>query len=463
MTTTTRPPQHDTGERLSFREKLAYGAGDTASNFVWGTLMTFLTYFYTDIYGLPGAAVASLFLFTRVLDGVTDLAAGAVADRTRTRWGKFRPYLLWMCAPLAVTFVLTFTTPPWEGTAKVVYAWVTYNLVMLAYTAINIPYSALSGVMTGDPAERTRLNSYRMIMAQAGGLIVNAATLPLIAALGAGDDRKGYFLTACLFGVAIVVLFLFSFAGTRERIAPPPAQSAALRDDLRMLARNLPWIILFSAGILNMIFLIVRGSVTVHFYKYALGLGGGEPDFILPGGLRFHKISALLVLGSIFFIAGAALTSRVAGILGKRNAFAATFLAAAATALPLYWCGPGSLGLVIALIIFGSVAGGVNATLFWTMIADTADYAERHLGRRSTGIIFSATTCAQKLGMGLGGAIVGAALSLIGYQANTEQTPQALAGLASLVSWVPALGFLACAVVVLFYPLGKRETPDRAG
>jgi GPH family glycoside/pentoside/hexuronide:cation symporter len=450
-------PSSSTFARLSFREKLAYGAGDTASNFVWGTLMTFLTYFYTDIYGLPAAAVASLFLFTRVLDGISDLAAGALADRTQTRWGKFRPYLLWMCVPLAVTFVLTFTTPPWEGTAKIAYAWITYNLVMLAYTAINIPYSALSGVITGDPIDRTKLNSYRMTLAQVGGLTVNATTLPLIAFLGAGNDRLGYFFTACLFGVAIVGLFLFSFAGTRERITPPPTQSGALRDDLRMLARNLPWLILFLIGIINMIFLIVRGSVTIHYFKYVLDLAGANPDFVLPGGLHLHKISTLLVAGNLFFIVGAVVTSRIVLLTGKRTAFAGTFLVSALAAAPLYWCGSGQLGLVVALIVVGSVAGGINATLFWTMIADTADFAETHLGRRSTGIIFSATTCAQKLGMGLGGAIVGVALTMVGYSANTTQSPTSLAGLASLVSWVPALGFLVCGAIVFLYPLGKRS------
>lgn len=450
---TTTPPR---SAHLGFSEKLAYGAGDAASNFVWGTLMTFLTYFYTDIYGLPAASVAALFFFTRILDGVSDLAAGAIADRTQTRWGKFRPYLLWMCVPLAVTFVLTFTTPPWEGTAKIAYAWITYNVVMLAYTAINIPYSALSGVMTGDPIDRTKLNSYRMTLAQVGGLTVNAATLPLIALLGAGDDREGYFLTACLFGVAIVGLFLFSFAGTRERIAPPPSQSGALRDDLRMLAKNLPWIILFVVGIINMIFLIVRGSVTVHYYKYVLDLAGANPDFLL-GGLKLHKISTLLVAGNLFFIAGAAVTSRVVRLTGKRAAFAGTFLVSALAAAPLYWCGAAQFGLVVALIVVGSIAGGVNATLFWTMIADTADYAESRLGRRSTGIIFSATTCAQKLGMGLGGAIVGVALTMVGYTANTTQSPAALSGLASLVSWIPAAGFLVCALIVLKYPLGQKN------
>lgn len=452
----TNEPKASPPVRLSLNEKLAYGAGDAASNFVWGTLMTFLTYFYTDIYGLPAASVAALFFFTRILDGISDLAAGAIADRTQTRWGKFRPYLLWMCVPLAVTFVLTFTTPPWEGTAKIVYAWITYNVVMLVYTAINIPYSALSGVMTADPIERTKLNSYRMTLAQVGGLTVNAVTLPLIAVLGAGDDRKGYFLTACLFGVAIIGLFLFCFAGTRERITPPPAQSGALRDDLRMLARNLPWLILFLIGIVNMIFLIVRGSVTIHYFKYVLDLAGANPDFLLPGGLQLHKISTLLVAGNLFFIVGAVATALVVRRTGKRLAFAGSFIVSALAAAPLYWCGAGDLNWVVALIVIGSIAGGVNATLFWTMIADTADFAETRLGRRSTGIIFSATTCAQKLGMGLGGAIVGVALTAVGYTANAAQSPAALAGLASLVSWVPAVGFLICGGLVYFYPIGKR-------
>jgi GPH family glycoside/pentoside/hexuronide:cation symporter len=442
-------------EKLSFFEKLSYGLGDTASNFVWATLMSFLTYFYTDIYGLPATAMATLFLFTRFLDGISDIAIGAVADRTESKSGKFRPYLLWMSVPLAVTFILTFTTPPWSPGAKIVYAWITYNLMMLAYTAINIPYSALSGVMTADSKQRASLNAYRMTLAMTGGFLVNAMTLPLISALGQGDDQRGYFLTACCFGAIIVVLFGITYAGSRERITPPPEQRGQLWEDFRLLFQNLPWIVLFAVAIVNMIFVVVRGSVTVHFYKYVMNLAGPEPHVII-GNLKLHKISTIMSLGSICFIIGAVLTPRLVGRISKRLLFILTFAVNALTSVPLMFLDAGDLLLVLTLQAIGSISGGVNATLFWTMIADAADYGEKALGRRTTGIVFSATTAAQKLGMGFGGALIGWMLNRIGYVPNVEQTPQAIEGLKALMSWIPALGFCACALILLYYPIGRK-------
>jgi GPH family glycoside/pentoside/hexuronide:cation symporter len=451
----TKTPRADPHEKLSFFEKFSYGLGDTASNFVWATLMSFLTYYYTDIFGLPATAMAALFLFTRFLDGVSDIAIGAVADRTESKAGKFRPYLLWMSVPLAVTFVLTFTTPPWSLGAKIVYAWITYNLMMLAYTAINIPYSALSGVMTADTQQRASLNAFRMTLAMTGGFLINAMTLPMINALGQGNNQRGYFLTACCFGAVIVALFGITYFGTRERITPPPEQRGKLFEDFRLLFRNRPWIILFAVAIMNMIFIVVRGSVTVHFYKYVMLLAEPEPHFLI-GGLKLHKISTIMSLGSICFIIGAVLTPRLVGHISKRLLFIQTFVINALTAVPLMFLGPDDLSLVLTLQAVGSITGGVNATLFWTMIADAADYGEKVLGRRTTGIVFSATTAAQKLGMGLGGALIGWMLNRIGYVPNVEQTPQAIEGLKALMSWIPALGFLACALILLAYPIGRK-------
>jgi GPH family glycoside/pentoside/hexuronide:cation symporter len=218
------PPSKVVPERLSFTEKFGFGLGDTASNFVWGTMTSFLLFYYTDIFGISAAAVGTLFLFARVSDGAVDFFMGAIADRTKTRWGKFRPYLVWMCVPLAVVFTLTFTTPDFSMTGKIVYAWITYNMLMVLYTAINIPYSALSGVMTDDPLDRTSLNSFRMALANVGGLLVNGLTLPLILYFGHGDKPKGYQLTILAFSVAAIVLFLVTFFTTKERIQPPAAQ-----------------------------------------------------------------------------------------------------------------------------------------------------------------------------------------------------------------------------------------------
>jgi GPH family glycoside/pentoside/hexuronide:cation symporter len=361
--------------KLSFTEKVGYGLGDTASNFVWGTMMSFLMYYYTDIFGITAAAVGTLFLFARAGDGVVDFVMGAIADRTQTRWGKFRPYLLWMCLPLAASFLLTFTTPQFTITGKIIYAWVTYNLLMIFYTAINIPYSALSGVMTDDPLDRTSLNSYRMALAQIGSLIVNASTLPLIAYFGHGNPARGYQITVALFCVAAVSLFLITFLTTRERISPLPSQKTKLKDDLLTLFGNRHWVVMFVTGITNLTFVIARCSAGMYYFKYYMKMGD-------------HQISSYLVFGSISFIIGATLTRWVVRAIGKKSAFIVTMAGAGLTAIPIYWIAPNQLPLLYLFQFLGSLAGGMNATLYWAMIADTADFSEWKFRTRTTGIVF---------------------------------------------------------------------------
>ncbi|XHR27266.1 MAG: MFS transporter [Chthoniobacteraceae bacterium] len=426
--------------KLSFAEKVGYGLGDTASNFVWGTMMSFLMYYYTDIFGITAAAVGTLFLFARAGDGAVDFIMGAIADRTRTRWGKFRPYLLWMCLPLAFSFFITFTTPPFTMNGKIIYAWVTYNLLMIFYTAINIPYSALSGVMTDDPLDRTSLNSYRMALAQIGALIVNASTLPLIAYFGHGNAAHGYQITVALFCVAAVALFLVTFLTTRERISPPPSQKTKIKDDLMTLFGNRHWVVMFVTGITNLTFVIARCSAGMYYFKYCMKMSDSQ-------------ISSYLVFGSLSFIVGACLTRWVVKALGKKNAFIVTMAGAGLTAIPLFWIAPGQLPLLYLCQFLGSVVGGMNATLYWAMIADTADFSEWKFHTRTTGIVFSATTCSQKVGMGIGGAFAGMLLSHFGYVANVAQTSSALYGILLLSSLIPAAGSLFLAAFFSFYGL----------
>ena len=427
-------------KKLTFLEKFGYGLGDTASNFVWGTMMSFLMFYYTDIFGIAAAAVGTLFLFARVSDGFVDFMMGAIADRTQTRAGKFRPYLLWMSIPLAVVFVLTFTTPSVGMTAKIVYAWVTYNLLMVFYTAINIPYSALSGVMTDDPLDRTSLNSYRMALAQVGGFIVNAATLPLIAWFGHGNKTVGYQWTVVLFASIAVLLFLATYATTRERIQPPPTQKTNLGQDLKSLFANRHWVIMFLAGITALTFIIVRCSTVIYYCNYYLHLDA-------------KATSAFLVMGNIGFIAGAVSTRFLVKAYGKKYSYILTQLGLAATCAGFYWLAPEQRLLINALQILNGAVGGLNATLYWAMIADTADFAEWKFGVRTTGIVFSATTCSQKVGMGIGGAITGALLTRFGYVAGAAQTPMANHGILLLVSLIPAAGFALIAGVFLLYGL----------
>ncbi len=452
------PPVRPPAAKLSFMEKFGFGLGDTASNFVWATMSSFLLYYYTDIFGIAAGAAGTLFLFARVSDGVVDFLMGAIADRTKTRWGKFRPYLVWCCLPLAVVFVLTFTTPEISMNGKILYAWVTYNLLMILYTAINIPYSALSGVMTDDPLERTSLNSYRMALAQVGGLIVNASTLPLITYFGkVGDhvnEQAGFRTTIILFSIISIVLFLITFFTTKERIQPPPAQKTKLWDDAKTLFANRHWVVMFIAGLTTMTFICIRGGVTIFYCKYYLGMTNQTVNI-----LNLHQMdmtSFFLVLGSVVGIAGAVCTRYLVAAIGKKQGYIVTEFGIAALCAAFYWITPQQLNLVFICQILVSFIGGMNATLFWAMIADTADFSEWKFNVRTTGIIFSATTCSQKVGLGIGGALSGWLLDHYGYVAGAIQTAHANEGILLMVSLIPAGGYFCIACIFAFYGLDEK-------
>jgi GPH family glycoside/pentoside/hexuronide:cation symporter len=426
--------------KISIKEKVGYGLGDTASNLVWATLMSFIMYYYTDVFGIAAAAVGTMFLFARAFDGVTDFITGAIADRTNTRWGKFRPYLLWMCVPLAVVTVLTFTVPDFDPTGKLIYAWVTYNVLMLFYTAINIPYSALSGVMTDDPLERTSLNSYRMVLAQCGGFLVNGAMLPLVKYFGKGNEALGFQMTTALFGMLVVTLFLVTFATTKERIHPQPEQKTSLKEDLSTLFHNRHWVIMFVAGMLDLTFIIIRAGTLVYYCKYFLQLDEA-------------RTTTFLLLGNVGFIAGAVCARFLVRAAGKKNGLIFAHILMAVTAGAAYLLPPSMLGMAFALQVLHTIGGGLNATLYWAMIADTADFSEWKFKVRTTGIVFSATTCSQKIGMGIGGAAAGFLLSGFGYVAGVAQTSQANHGILLLVSVIPAIGFAVVAFLFRYYGL----------
>jgi len=455
--------------KLTFLEKFGFGLGDTASNFVWGTLGYFLMYYYTEIFGISALAAGTLFLFTRSCDGVVDFFMGAIADRTNTKWGKFRPYLLWMCVPLAVVFVLTFTTPSFSMQGKIVYAWITYSLLMIFYTAINIPYAALSGVMTNDPLDRTSLNSFRMACARIGGLIVTASTLPLIAYLGGlpQDFDKaaltpeqhilashGYQLTIALFSVIAVVCFLTTFATTKERIHPPAAQKTKLLDDLKNLFRNKHWVIIFIASLTVMTLIIVRDGTLLYYAKYYVGMSGRTIDFL---GYKYPMESFLLVAGNLGFIPGAMCTRFLVKLIGKKYSYMLTLIGISLTCAAFYWIEPGQTRPIFFFHALNNFFGGLNAALYFAMIADTADFSEWKFNVRTTGIIFSATTCSQKVGLGIGGFVSGLVLTGYGYQADVAtQTQQARHGILLMVSLIPAVGYFLIACLFNLYGLDEK-------
>lgn len=429
--------------KLSFGEKFGYGLGDTASNFVWALMMNFIMFYYTDIFGITAAAAGTMLLFARSTDGVVDFFIGAIADRTKSKWGRFRPYLVWLCVPLAVVFVLAFTTPNISPAGKIVWAWVTYNLMMLLYSAINIPYGALSGVMTDDPLERTSLNSYRMSLAQIGGIIANSSFMVLIVKFGGQNQQLGAQRTVMLFSAIAIVLFLISFVTTKERIHPPANQHTKMTEDLKTLFLNRHWIMMFVTGIVNITFAVVRGTAGIYYLKSYLHWDGGQ-------------IGTYFLVSGLAMISGAMMTRFAVKAIGKKAAFITSLVLVALTAIPFYWIQPDQTTLVFTFVVLGMICAGINATLFWALVADTADFQEWKYKTRTTGVVFSATTCAQKAGMGIGAAFAGFLISAFGYVPNAVQTPDALHGIILLNSLIPAGGLLILSACFTIYGLNEH-------
>lgn len=452
---------------LPLREKIAYGFGDLASVLYWQTFMVYLTFFYTDVFGLATAAAATMLGLSRSLDAVFDPIMGLVADRTQTRWGKFRPYLLWLCGPLAVVGVLTFTVPGFSESGKLVWAWVTFNALMILYTAINIPYTAMLGVLTSNPVERTTLSSMKFVFAFAAGMIVSATLLPMAKAFGGADVVRGWQLAFVVIGAAAMAFFLITFFNTRERVQPPAGQKTPVLADLRDLFTNGPWLILLGTTIALILFVAVRSSVTVHYFKYYVG-----PQMItlpawLPqiGGTQQWHLESLVSIfnttGQLASLAGVLLLPVVSRRLGgRKRTFVIYFLVAIVSTGAYYFLEPGQLLAIFGLNVLATFTGGPLSALLWAMYADTADYSEWKQGRRATGLLFSASMFAQKQGWALGAAVALGLMQSVGFVANVEQTPRSLDGLVLLMSLIPAAFGAISMIVLLFYPLDEARVAE---
>lgn len=457
----------NSSEKLSVREKFSYGFGDLASVLYWQTFMVYLTYFYTDVFGLAAAAAAGLML-SRNFDAFFDPVIGMVADRTQTRWGKFRPYLLWLCVPFAIMGVLTFTVPDFSARGKLVWAWITYNGLMLLYTAINIPYTAMLGVVTPNPNERTALASIKFVFAFAAGMIISATLLPMVKTLGRGNDAHGWQISFIIVGLAAIVFFLITFFNTRERVQPPKEQKTSVLKDLGDLFTNWPWLVLLATTITFILYVAVRSSVTIHYFKYYVGTQSVTLPTWLPkiGGTQtWHMeglVSAFNTSGQLASLIGVLLVPFVARVTGRKIAFVVIFLVAIASTASFYLFKPEQVALIFGFNLLGSLTGGPLSALLWAMYADTADYAEWKKGRRATGLVFSASIFSQKQGWGIGAAVALWLMQGVGFVANTEQTPESLHGLMLLMSVIPAAIGLVSIVIILFYPLNEEKVAQIA-
>ena len=427
---------------VSVREKIAYGLGDTASNIVFQTVMLFLTFFYTDIFGISPAFVGTMFLAVRIIDAITDPLMGAFADRTQSKHGKFRPYLLWFALPFGLISVLAFTTPDFSETGKMWYAFLTYTLLMLVYTAINIPYCALGGVLTADPAERVSIQSYRFVFAMLGGVLVSACTLPLVDYFGQGDKAKGYQLTILAMSVMGVLMFLACFYGTKERIQPQ-AEQGSVAAGFKALWRNDQWRVLSVAALFLLSGSVLRNTLAIYYVKYYLELPG--------------SISLFITLGMIGSIAGCIVAQPLSKIFCKVKLYIGIQLTAAALCVASYFVTPDQTVLAFALFILWNFFFNAGTPLLWAKMADTVDYGQWKTGIRTTGMVYSSIIFFIKLGLAIGGAAAGWLLAGYGYQADQSQTETARQGILLSFSIYPALGSLLVAIVMRWYILTDKK------
>lgn len=430
--------------KLSVKEKIGYSLGDTASHFVWDMVGFWLLFFYTDVYGISAAAAGTIMLVARFWDMAIDPVIGVVSDRTNTRWGKFRPYILFGAIPYAILAILTFTTPNFGEVGKIIYAGATYVLLMTAYAAINLPYSALGAVMTDDTYERAGLNTYRFIAGFTGQFIVTGLALTLAEFFGGGDKAQGFQYTVFLFAGLSLIFFFITFKSTKERVQPPKAQKDSLKEDIKNLFQNKAWIILALVGIISFIMFAMQNAAIAYYFKYYLG--------------RENNVQLFNVIGTVALIVALPLSKPLAKRFGNKNVFIGSSLISGLFFMLIYLPGVTDLTTIYVFNIIAKMAYAPAVPLLWTMIADSADYGEWTTGRRATGLYFSAAVFAQKAGWGIGAAIAGWILAASGFVANMVQNDTAITGIKLLVSVIPGILYMSCAIFMIFYKIDLKTT-----
>jgi GPH family glycoside/pentoside/hexuronide:cation symporter len=448
MTTTTTADS----EKLSFKEKTGYALGDAASNLFWMTFVFFGNIFYTDVFGLAPASMATLFFVTRILDTVFDPIVGMIADRTTTRWGKFRPYILWMFVPFGVCGTLAFITPPFGAHGKLVWAYVTYGLIGLVYSAINLPYSALMGVISPSSVERTKVSSFRFVGAYSAGLVVSLCTMYLVSAFGGKNQQLGFAMTVGLYALLGMVMWIICFLTTKERVIPTTTQSSFIRD-LGDVVTNVPWLILFMLGIATLSYVSIRNGCFAFYFKYYVG-----DQTVL--GMKFTAngmLGAFFVCGSLATLFGTSIVGPIAAKIGKRQLYIIMMGLTSVMTIAFFFLRPQDVIIMFVLQILANLIMGPSAALVYAMYADASDYSEWKTGRRSTGLVFAASSFAQKMGWTVGGAATGFILASFGYQAGVPQNAETLTGLRLLVSFIPAIGSVLATLLPLLYTLDDKR------
>jgi len=463
---------HSTTQKLSVKEKVGFSLGDSAANFIFQTMMLLQLSFYTDTFGLTAAAAGTLFLVARLWGAVVDPVMGAIGDRTNTRWGKFRPWILWTAVPFGIIGFLAFLTPDFSHSGKLVYAYITYILLLTIYSMNNIPYSALSGVITGDMKERTSLFSFRFVFVCLATIAIQGFALPMVNHFGQGDSAKGYAVTMGIFAGLAMLFFLFTFFTTRERVKPDPKQNISLKEDISSLLKNRPWVIMFILFIMMFIFLAIRNGNLLYFFRYyldrdSLGIFMESIDKGLLGllsklgfagegtNIADSAFSFMNILGQLASIIGIMISNAIVVKFGKRDVFIAGLILSALCTALFIMIPPDGILLTLVLQIIFNLAWGITMPLPWAMMADVADYSEWKHHRRSTGIVFAGVVVGLKIGLAVGGFLGAYILSLYGYVANAEQTPHALIGIRLSSSIYPTLALCVVIITLFLYTISK--------
>jgi GPH family glycoside/pentoside/hexuronide:cation symporter len=442
---------------LSKKEKIGYGLGDMASNLYFQTFVVFMPIFYTDVFGLAPAAMGTMMLFSRFWDAANDPLMGMIADRTDTKWGKFRPYIAGFAIPIGLAGFLAFNTPNFGASGNLIYAYVTYILLMMMYTGVNVPYAALMGVITPNSAERTSVSQYRFAFAFIGQFVAGAVTLGLVQNFGSGNEAIGWRMVMVLYGIVAAALLFGTFSLTKERVLPKVSKQNRIKDDLKDLIKNKPWILMGLATFFQLTFIVMRGSSTTYYFRYFIGnqelnLLGMNIDL---GYALFT--SSFIGVGTFATFIGALLTSRINKYFSKKTIYSRFLIISAICSLLFYFLSPESIILIYTLNALVSFFFGSVSVTQWAMYTDTADYGEWKFGRRSTALIMAASLFALKMGLTAGGTIVGWVLEGYGFIANEIQTESTLLGIKMLMSVFPALFGIIGGFLVLFYPITDEK------
>jgi glycoside/pentoside/hexuronide:cation symporter, GPH family len=429
-------------QKLSTGEKIGYALGDMAANFIFQAMLAIQLTYYVDTFGLSAAQAGTLFLVVGLIAAAFNPVMGIIADRTNTRWGKFRPWLLWTALPFGIIGVLTFTTPSLSASGKFIYAWTTYLLLRLIYAVNNVPYASLTGVLTGDPDERTSIASWRQIFANIAGFIVQSLAIPMVAFFGHGNDARGYQLTMGLLSALSVIFFIIAFFVTKERIQPDPQQKTSLLQDLADLFKNGPWIVLFLVTTFYFMAIAIRGSVMLPFFKYVAG--------------NANLFSWFNGFGLASLILGVAVSTPISVRLGKRRLFILSMALTGVFNVLLLFLPAHATVAIIASEVVRQFCYGTSGPLIWAMMGDVADYGEWKTGRRATGTVTAAVVFALWVGLALGGAISGWLFAFYGYVPNVAQSAHALTGIRLTASVYAGLAFFAVAACPFFYPISRE-------